>query len=99
MQAVTESEVLKELLKLDPKKTSGSDGLDPLFFKVAAPIIAKPISDLFNLSLLCGEVPIAWKAATVCPLFKGEIKLILTVISQFLFCPYQKCWINLSIIN
>jgi hypothetical protein len=25
-------------------------------------MIAKPISDLFNLSLLSGEVPIAWKA-------------------------------------
>ena len=55
--------MLKELLKLDLKKTSVSDGLDP-FFKVAAPIIAKPISNLFNLSLLSGEVPIAWKAAT-----------------------------------
>ena len=51
--------MLKELLKLDPTKTSGSDGLDPFFFKVAAPIIAKPISDLFNLSLLSEEVPIA----------------------------------------
>ena len=55
--------MLKELLKLDP--------LDPFFFKGAALIIAKPISDLFNLSLLSGEVPIAWKAATVHPLFKG----------------------------
>ena len=35
------------------------------------PIIAKPISNLFNLSLLSGEVPIAWKAATVHPFFKG----------------------------
>jgi hypothetical protein len=34
------------------------------------------------------------------PLFKGAIKLILTVIGQFIFCPvYQKCWNNLSIIN
>ena len=51
--------MLKELLKVAPPKTSGSDGLDPFFFKVAAPIITKPISDLFNLSLLSGEVPIA----------------------------------------
>jgi hypothetical protein len=30
------------------------------------------------------------------PLFKWEIKLILTVIGQFMFCPvYQKCWKNL----
>ena len=26
----------------------------------------------FIQSLLSGEVPIAWKAATVCPLFKGD---------------------------
>ena len=52
-------------------ETSGLDGLDTFFLKVAAPFIAKPISNLFNLSLLSGEVPIAWKAATVHPLFKG----------------------------
>ena len=63
--------MLKGLLKLAPKKTAGSDGLDPFFFKVAAPIIAKTITNLFNLSRLSGEVPIAWKAATVRPLFKG----------------------------
>ena len=84
--------MLKELLKLDPQKISGSEGLDPFFFNVAAPIITKPISDLFNLSLLSGEVPIAWKAAMARPLFKGEIKLFLTVIGLFLFCSvYQKC--------
>ena len=44
----------------------------PSEVKVAAPIIAKPIADLFNLSLHSGEVPIAWKAATVRPLFKGR---------------------------
>jgi hypothetical protein len=55
LQAVTESEVPKKLLKVDPNKPSGSDGLDHFFFKVALPIIAKPISDLFNLSLLWGD--------------------------------------------
>ena len=61
--------MLKELLKLDPQKTSGSDRLNSFFFKVAAFIIANPISDRFNLSLLSWEVPIAWKADTVRPLF------------------------------
>jgi hypothetical protein len=70
LQVVTDSEVLKELL--DPKKTPGSYGLDPFFFKVAGSIMAKHISNLFNMSLLSGEVPIAWKAATVRPLFKGS---------------------------
>jgi hypothetical protein len=71
LQAVTESEVLEELLEPDPKKTSGSEGLDPFFLQVTAYIIAKPIAKHFNLSLLSGEVPIAWKAVTVRPLFKG----------------------------
>ena len=44
-------------------------GVFPYFLKVAAPIVAQPISNLFNLSLPL--LPIAWKAATVCPLFKG----------------------------
>ena len=100
LQAVTESEVLKELLKLDPKNTSGSDALDPWFVKVAALIIATLISGLFNLSLLTGEVPIAWKAATVHPLFKGRAQADSNCYRQFQFCPvYQKCWKNLSIIN
>jgi hypothetical protein len=38
---------------------------------VAAPITAKPTYNLFNLSMLSEEVPIAWKAATVRSLFKG----------------------------
>jgi hypothetical protein len=50
MQAVTDPKVLKKLLKLDLKKTPRSDGLDPFLFKVATHIIAKPISNLFNLS-------------------------------------------------
>ena len=33
---------------------------------------AKPISDLFNLSLLSGEVSIAWKVGKNRHLFKGE---------------------------
>ena len=63
LQAVTESELLNEPLKLDSKNNLG---LDPFFCKVAAPIIAKPIFELFNMCLLPGEVPIAWKAATMC---------------------------------
>ena len=59
LQMVTESEVLKELLKLDPKNPSGSDGLNSFFFKVAAPIITELITGFFNLFPLTGEVPIA----------------------------------------
>jgi hypothetical protein len=54
LQAVTESEVLKEPLKLDPK----SDSLDPFIFEVAAPIIAKPISNLLTCLSFLGWFPL-----------------------------------------
>lgn len=42
-----------------------------IFFKFAAPVIAGPIANIFNLSLHTSEIPRAWKAAIVHPLFKG----------------------------
>uniref|UniRef100_A0A3B3CX90 Reverse transcriptase domain-containing protein n=1 Tax=Oryzias melastigma TaxID=30732 RepID=A0A3B3CX90_ORYME len=56
---------------LDPNKSSGLDELDPFFFKIAAPVIAGPITNIFNLSLQTAEIPQAWKSALVRPLFKG----------------------------
>lgn len=70
LRAVTD--VLVELLKLDPRKPVGSDYLDSFFFS----IVAAPIADLFNLSILTAKVPPAWKMALVLPLFKEEIMLV-----------------------
>ena len=42
---------------------------------VAAPVIYKQLTDLFNLSLKCREFPDDWKLAKVSPVFKaGERK-------------------------
>ena len=71
LQEVSENDVLEVLSKLDPNKPAGLDGLDPFFFKVAAPIIAEAISHLCNLSIQTAVLPSAWKAASVQPLFKG----------------------------
>ena len=71
LQPFTEGEVLDELLKLDPKKPAGPDGVEPFFYRTAAPIIAAPFTVLLNLSIHTAEVPSAWKAAIVRPLFKG----------------------------
>ena len=64
-------EVLRELTTLDPKKPARSDELAAFFIKIAAPIIASPLTDIFNLSLQMAEIPTDWKEATVLPLFKG----------------------------
>lgn len=71
LQPVMVSEVLDELIKLDPNKSAGSDGLDPVFLKAAAHIIAAPITSLFNLSFQLSVFPLDWKSAMILPLFKG----------------------------
>ena len=68
---ITAAEVLEHLSSLDPSKSAGSDGINPMFLKAAAPVIADPISQLFNLSLDLSFFPSDWKSALVLPLFKG----------------------------
>lgn len=68
---ISVSEVHKALRDIDPKKSAGTDNLDPFLLKVAADIIAEPIAHIFNLSLLSNSIPKSWKAAYVLPLHKG----------------------------
>ena len=42
--------------------------------KLAAPVIYKSLTDLFNFSIASGEFPSDWKVAKVCPLFKSGEK-------------------------
>ena len=65
------SQVHKALMSLDVKKSSGPDKIEPFFFKVAAGLIAEPITSILNLSLYAGELPSSWKSAMVLPLLKG----------------------------
>ncbi len=56
---------------MDSKKSAGPDSLDPFFLKLAADLIAKPLTCLFNLSLNTNKLPKVWKSAFVLPLLKG----------------------------
>ena len=71
------SAVLKALKEIDPKKSSGPDGLDPALLKLAANIIAEPLAYIFNLSLSSNVIPDIWKFAHVLPLLKGGDPFIL----------------------
>lgn len=53
---ISVSEVHKALRDIDPKKSAGTDNLDPFLLKVAADIIAEPIAHIFNLSLLSNSL-------------------------------------------
>lgn len=69
---IEESETLRELNSLKADKSPGPDGLHPAILKVIAPVIAPPLTHLFNLTLEKGTIPDDWKTATVIPIHKGQ---------------------------
>lgn len=65
------TEVCRALKNIDTSKSAGPDKLDPFFLKIAADIIAEPLTYIFNLSLSQNSIPEVWKSAFVLPLLKG----------------------------
>ena len=63
--------VLKELSKLKVTKALGPGGITARLLKDAAPVIAKPITYLVNLTISTGLIPAEWKDARVTPIFKS----------------------------
>ncbi|KAI8495028.1 hypothetical protein Bbelb_270140 [Branchiostoma belcheri] len=70
-EAVDESTVLSELLRLKAKKATGLDKIPSKLLKDSAPVIVKPLTHIFNLSLATGEVPSDWKTAQITPIYKS----------------------------
>ncbi len=62
--------VLKYLLRLNCKLSSGPDGIPNLFLRRVAHFICEPLSSIFNVSLLNGCVPENWKVACIIPVPK-----------------------------
>ena len=61
LQKVSTNFVLKELSKLKVTKAFGPDGITARLLKDAAPVIAKPITYLVNLTISTGLIPAEWK--------------------------------------
>ena len=68
----TERDVLNELNRLKPHKSTGPDELPTKYLKMIALLIADPLSKLFNKSLRTGKFPSSWKLANVKPIFKNK---------------------------
>ena len=68
---IESSRVLKLLSKLDVSKATGLDQISNRVFKLAAPVIYRQLTELFNLSLKNGEYPNDWRLAKVSPVFKA----------------------------
>ena len=68
--SVSEDFVEKELLKLNPNKSTGLDKISPRFLKDGAAVLKIPLTHIINQSICSGTVPNDFKTAKVIPLFK-----------------------------
>jgi hypothetical protein len=75
LRTVTDEYVMKELLSLNKGKSTGLDGISPLFLKDGSEILKTPVAHIVNLSITSGKVPDDLKVARVTPLHKKKSKL------------------------
>ena len=61
---------LQKLLKLNPYKAPGPDGMHPRVLKETADVISAPLAQIFTKSIKEGTVPDDWKVAHVTAIFK-----------------------------
>ena len=70
LASVSENSILTILKSTQISKAAGLDGLSGPFLKDGAKFLAKPISDLCNLSIKSEKFPDSCKVAKVRPLYK-----------------------------
>ena len=93
LKTVSEQFVHKEILNLNPAKSTGLDDIPARFIRDGAPILKIPITFIVNLSITSGTVPDDMKVARVKPLYKKNSPLevgnyrpvsILSIVSKIL---------------
>jgi hypothetical protein len=61
---------------LKPNKAPGTDNFDSGFLNEVADVISYPLTNIFKKSLQDGIVPLDWKQANVCVIFKKGLKAL-----------------------
>ena len=74
LDAVTEKEVENEINNLNGNKSCGHDEIPPNLVKKISTFTVKPLTYIYNQSLLTGEIPNDLKIALVTPVFKANNK-------------------------
>ena len=74
LDATTEGYLFNILKNIEVTKAAEIDLISVKFLKDGARILAKPISELYNLSMTLGSFPNAYKIVKVKPLFKKGSK-------------------------
>ena len=68
------SEILVEIDKLEVNKSSGPDDIPACLVKRLQDVLIKPITMIFNKSLLESAIPEVWRYANVIPIYKSGQK-------------------------
>ena len=74
LEPITQSEVERELMKLNPNKSSGLDDLSPRVIREIGALISKPLTHIFNQSITTGIIPNQMKISIVTPIYKSNEK-------------------------
>ena len=66
----SEDRIIQMIKSMKSGSSAGPDGIHPRVLKETSHVIAPPLCLIFNMSMAAGQVPKAWKDATVVPIFK-----------------------------
>ena len=70
---VTPAEIFEKLIKLNPKKAYGPDGIPPWLLKENADLFSGPVTDILNCSYQECHLPPSWKKADVVAIPKEKL--------------------------
>jgi len=60
------------LSNINLKKSTANDGIPKHFYKIGSKYLAKPLTNIFNSSLLLNKIPLKWKINEIVPLPKTQ---------------------------
>jgi len=67
---ITVEQVEERLALLDPRKSSGPDGIPTWVLRNFAPLLSGPVCAIFNSSIRDSSLPLVWKSAIIVPIPK-----------------------------
>ncbi len=72
LEPITKYELETEIRNLNPKKSPGYDGLSVKVIRSVTDVILEPLSYIFNLTFISGNIPDNLKTALITPVFKAN---------------------------
>ena len=81
MCIVTPAEIFKKLIKINPRKAYGPDGIQSRLLKENTDLFSGPVADILNCAYQECHLPPSWKKADVVSILKEKLFRIIIIIS------------------